>query len=119
MLSVIKIQQIDYQCNIRTNCWVCFAGNFDTYANAHTFTCVCIGHSDSASDPYACADTYTRAPNPEWRFFSGTSPCVLPVTRVDRRENSEGNPDPITQQLLAAWSESVGVDIVGQAERLG
>lgn len=50
-------------------------------------------------------------------FFSGTSPCVLPVTRADRRQIGDGNPGPITQQLLAAWSESVGVDIVGQAER--
>ena len=48
-------------------------------------------------------------------FFSGTSPCVLPVTRVDRREIADGKPGPITQQLLAAWSESVGVDLVGQA----
>ncbi len=50
-------------------------------------------------------------------FFSGTSPCVLPVTSVDRREISDGKPGPITQQLLAAWSESVGLDIVDQALR--
>lgn len=52
-------------------------------------------------------------------FFSSTSPCVLPVTRVDRRQVGDGEPGPVTQQLLAAWSESVGVDIVGQAERFG
>ena len=50
-------------------------------------------------------------------FFSSTSPCVLPVTRVDRREVGNGKPGPITQQLLAAWSEAVGIDIVGQALR--
>jgi branched-chain amino acid aminotransferase len=49
-------------------------------------------------------------------FFSGTSPCIVPVTRVDKRQVADGKPGPITQQLLAAWSESVGVDIVGQAE---
>jgi len=48
-------------------------------------------------------------------FFSSTSPCVLPVTRVDRREVGDGKPGPVTQQLLAAWSESVGLDIVDQA----
>jgi branched-chain amino acid aminotransferase len=52
-------------------------------------------------------------------FFSGTSPCVVPVTRVDRRELGDGKPGPITQQLLAAWSESVGLDIVDQAIRFG
>lgn len=52
-------------------------------------------------------------------FFSGTSPCVLPVTRVDKRQVSDGKPGQITQQLLAAWSETVGVDVVGQAQRFG
>ncbi|MCH9038276.1 MAG: aminotransferase class IV [Chloroflexi bacterium] len=52
-------------------------------------------------------------------FFSGTSPCVLPVTRVDKRQVSDGKPGRITQQLLAAWSERVGVDVVGQAQRFG
>ncbi len=48
-------------------------------------------------------------------FFASTSPCVLPVTRVDRRQVGDGKPGPITQQLLAAWSEEVGLDIVDQA----
>ena len=48
-------------------------------------------------------------------FFSSTSPCVLPVTRVDKRQVGDGKPGPVTQQLLAAWSEAVGVDIVDQA----
>ena len=50
-------------------------------------------------------------------FFSRTSTCVLPVTRVDNRQVGDGNPGPITQQLLAAWSEAVGLDIVDQALR--
>ena len=50
-------------------------------------------------------------------FFTTTSPCVTPMTMVDRREIGDGKPGPLTQQLLAAWSESVGVDIIGQAER--
>ena len=48
-------------------------------------------------------------------FFSSTSPCVLPVTMVDKREIGDGRPGPIVQQLLSAWSESVGMDIVDQA----
>ncbi len=52
-------------------------------------------------------------------FFSGTSPCVLPVTRVDKRQISDGKPGPITQQLLSEWSEMVGVNIVEQAQRFG
>ncbi len=50
-------------------------------------------------------------------FFSSTSPCVLPVTVVDKREVGDGRPGPIVRQLLAAWSESVGMDIVDQFER--
>ena len=48
-------------------------------------------------------------------FFTGSSYCVMPVTRVDRRPIGDGKPGPITEQLLAAWSETVGVDIVDQA----
>jgi len=48
-------------------------------------------------------------------FFSSTPFSLLPVTRVDGREIGDGKPGPMTQQLLAAWSESVGIDIVGQA----
>ena len=50
-------------------------------------------------------------------FFTSTSPCVLPLTVVDHRQIGDGSPGPITQQLLAAWSEAVGVDIVDQAVR--
>ena len=48
-------------------------------------------------------------------FFSTTSPCLLPVTQVDRRQIGDGKPGRVAQQLLAAWSEAVGVDIVDQA----
>ena len=51
-------------------------------------------------------------------FFSRTGPCLLPVTRVDNRQVADGKPGPIVQQLLAAWSEAVGMDIVDQAEHL-
>ena len=48
-------------------------------------------------------------------FFTGTSPCVLPVTKADHRQIGDGKPGPVVKQLLAAWGETVGVDIVGQA----
>ena len=48
-------------------------------------------------------------------FFSGTSPCILPVSKVDQRAIGDGRPGPIVQQLLSAWSETVGMDIVDQA----
>ena len=55
--------------------------------------------------------------NADEAFFSRTGPGVLPATRVDNRQLGDGKPGPITQQLLAAWSESVGIDIVDQALR--
>ena len=60
-------------------------------------------------------DVYTS----DEAFFASTSFCVLPVTQVDRREIGDGKPGPVTQQLLAAWSETVGVDIVDQAQQFG
>ena len=50
-------------------------------------------------------------------FFTSTSPCVLPLTVVDHRQIGDGKPGPVTQQLLAAWGEAVGVDVVDQALR--
>jgi len=50
-------------------------------------------------------------------FFASTSFCILPMTRVDKREIGDGRPGPIAQQLLAAWGEAVGLDIVDQATR--
>ena len=66
--------------------------------------------SEEDLQPY---DLYTA----DEAFFASTSYCVLPVTVIDRREIGNGKPGPITQQLLAAWSETVGVDIVDQAIR--
>lgn len=48
-------------------------------------------------------------------FFASTSYCVLPLTVVDKRPIGDARPGPITRQLLAAWSEAVGLDIVDQA----
>ena len=50
-------------------------------------------------------------------FVASTPFCVLPVTTVDNRAIGDGKPGPVVQQLLAAWGEKVGVDIVDQAEQ--
>ena len=49
-------------------------------------------------------------------FFTASSYCICPVTRFDFRSVGDGQVGPITQRLLARWSENVGVDIIGQAE---
>jgi len=63
-----------------------------------------------AVQPY---DVYTA----DEMFVTFTGPGVLPMTKVDRRDIADGKPGPITQQLMAALSEKVGVDIPGQAQR--
>ena len=52
-------------------------------------------------------------------FFTSTPFCILPVGRVDNRQIGGEVPGPVTNQLLAAWSEKVGLDIVDQMRRLG
>ena len=52
-------------------------------------------------------------------FFTSTPFCILPVGRVDNRPIGDEVPGPITNQLLAAWSEKVGLDIVDQMRGLG
>ena len=52
-------------------------------------------------------------------FFSRTSPRIVPVSMVDLRPVGDAVPGPVTRQLLAAHSEMVDVDIVGQALHYG
>ena len=66
--------------------------------------------SEEELQPY---DLYTA----DEAFFSASSACLLPVTKVDNRQVADGKPGPITEQLLAAWSEWVGLDIVDQSVR--
>lgn len=48
-------------------------------------------------------------------LLTSTSPCVLPVTRLDGQPVGSGKPGPVYGRLLAAWSEMVGIDIAAQA----
>jgi branched-chain amino acid aminotransferase len=50
-------------------------------------------------------------------FFTSTPYCIMPATKFNGLPVGNGQVGPITKRLLAAWSEKVGVDIVGQAQR--
>jgi branched-chain amino acid aminotransferase len=58
-------------------------------------------------------DLYTA----EEIFFTSTPYCIMPATRFNGLQVGDGQVGSITKRLLAAWSEHVGVDIVGQAQR--
>ena len=59
-------------------------------------------------------DVYTA----DEAFLCSTPYCILPVGKVDGRQIGDSVPGNITNQLLAAWSEKVGLDIVDQLRRL-
>lgn len=48
-------------------------------------------------------------------LLCSTSPCILPVSSIDGRKISSGQPGAIFDKLINAWSEIVGVDIRRQA----
>ncbi|MEI8021648.1 MAG: aminotransferase class IV [Schlesneria sp.] len=56
-------------------------------------------------------DDLTRASE---AFLTSTPHCMLPVTRFNNRPIGQGVPGPVFQQLIAAWNNLVGLDIVGQ-----
>ncbi|QDU89969.1 D-alanine aminotransferase [Pirellulimonas nuda] len=50
-------------------------------------------------------------------WLCSTSVCMLPATRFNGGPIGDGRPGPVYQRFLAAWGESVGVDIAAQASR--
>jgi branched-chain amino acid aminotransferase len=48
-------------------------------------------------------------------FFTSTPYCIMPSTKFNNLPVGDGKVGPITRRLLEAWSELVGMDIVGQA----
>jgi branched-chain amino acid aminotransferase len=46
---------------------------------------------------------------------SSTTYCLLPVTKFNDRPIGIGRPGSVFQELITAWSDLVGVDIVRQA----
>jgi len=63
--------------------------------------------SEEDLQPY---DVYTA----DEAFLCTTPYSLLPVGRADNRKIGAKVPGPVTRQLLAAWSEMVGLDIVDQ-----
>jgi branched-subunit amino acid aminotransferase/4-amino-4-deoxychorismate lyase len=50
-------------------------------------------------------------------LLCSTSPCVLPVVRLDGQPIGPGTPGPIFARLINAWSAEVGIDIIAQARQ--
>lgn len=50
-------------------------------------------------------------------FFTSTPYCIMPATKFNGLPVGNGQVGPVTRQLLSAWSDLVGLDIVGQAQR--
>lgn len=57
-------------------------------------------------------DIYTAAE----AFFTSTPYCIMPATRINGLPVGDGKVGDITLRLLNAWSETVGVDIIAQAQ---
>jgi len=47
-------------------------------------------------------------------FLTSTPHCLLPVTKFNQKPIGSGQPGPVFQRLIAAWSDLVGVDIIEQ-----
>ena len=56
-------------------------------------------------------DAYTA----DEAFMTSSSYQLLPVSALDKRTIGDEIPGPICRQMLAAWSEMAGLDIVDQA----
>jgi len=50
-------------------------------------------------------------------FFTSTPYCIMPATKFNGLPVGNGQVGKITKQLLASWSELVGVDIASQAKQ--
>lgn len=50
----------------------------------------------------------------EEAFLSMTSRCLMPVTRFNGQPIGDGRPGPMFHRLMAAWSDYVGLDVLGQ-----
>ncbi len=50
-------------------------------------------------------------------FLTSTSPCMLPVVRINGQPIGSGSPGGMFSRFLTAWNELAGLDIVEQARR--
>jgi branched-chain amino acid aminotransferase len=53
----------------------------------------------------------------EEAMLTSTSICILPIVACDGKPLGGGQPGPIYRRMLAAWSQSVGVNIAAQANK--
>jgi branched-subunit amino acid aminotransferase/4-amino-4-deoxychorismate lyase len=51
-------------------------------------------------------------------FLTSTSPCMIPVVRLNGQLIGGGRPGSAFAKFMAAWSKRVGIDIIAQAMRL-
>jgi branched-chain amino acid aminotransferase len=56
----------------------------------------------------------SAAAEAEEAFLTMTSRCLMPVTRFNGQPIGDGRPGPMFHRLMAAWSEYVGLDVLGQ-----
>jgi branched-chain amino acid aminotransferase len=61
--------------------------------------------------------TLYDAYNADEAFLTTSSYCILPVSTIDGKKIGVQCPGSRTKALLDAWSDEVGVDIIGQAQR--
>jgi len=52
--------------------------------------------------------------NADEAYLATTPYCLAPVTKINGVVIADGRPGPVFAQLMAAWSDRVGLDIVGQ-----
>lgn len=52
--------------------------------------------------------------NAQEAFTSTTPYCLMPVTKINGLPVGDGNPGPVFQRLMQAWSDELGVDILQQ-----
>ena len=60
--------------------------------------------------------TLYDAYNAEEAFWTTSSYCILPISRIDGRKIGQRYPGPAAAALLKTWSREVGVDIVAQSQ---
>lgn len=65
-------------------------------------------HCDLTLDELTAADEV---------MLCSTSPCLLPVVRINQQRVRDGSPGPIYRQLLDAWMTLVEVDLISQAKQ--
>ena len=65
--------------------------------------------------PYAERDLQVHdVMNADEGLLTSTPFCIMPVTKINGSVIADGQPGPIFCRLIEAWSEEVGLDVLGQ-----